>query len=137
MAYRKVARSADVPPGEVRLFVLDGNPVIIANHGHRFFALSGLCPHQNMSLAGAHLWDGLVTCPWHNYQYDIVTGENYFPKSVYPADLREHVLPLATYPAKIRGDEIWVDLDERGKEPSGSSASPFGGEKPAGRLHAK
>ena len=41
------------------------------------------------------------------------TGENYFPKNVYPTDypgLQEQVQPLQTYPVELRDSEVWVDL---------------------------
>ncbi len=76
----------------------------------RIHALSGLCPHQWKPLSGARVWGGLLTCPWHNYQYDIRTGENHYPRNVFPPHLRDAVAPLETYPVEVRGAEIWVDL---------------------------
>ncbi len=110
MAFRRVARADEIPPGETRYYEVDGVPVVLAHWNGRFFALAGICPHQNLPLDGARLWDRLLTCPWHNYQYDITTGENYFPKRVYPADLEDRARPLAAYAVERRGDELWVDL---------------------------
>jgi len=62
----------------------------------------------------------LLDCPWHHFQYDIRiqydirTGENYFPKNVYPKDyakLEEQLRPLRTYRVELRESELWVDLD--------------------------
>lgn len=73
-------------------------------------ALSGICPHRWNPLSGARVWGGLLTCPWHNYQYDVRTGENHYPRNVYPPDLRDTVASLQTYGVEVRGAEIWVDL---------------------------
>jgi len=55
----------------------------------------------------------LLDCPWHHFQYDVRTGENHFPRNVYPADipqLRAELRPLRKYPAELRNGEIWADL---------------------------
>ncbi len=57
------------------------------------------------------MWDNLITCPWHNYQYDVETGRNHYPRNVFPEDLRKDLSPLRTYRVEIREGEVWVDLD--------------------------
>ena len=45
--------------------------------------------------------------------YDVQSGENYFPKNVYPEDytkLQEQVRSLRTYPVELRNSEVRVDL---------------------------
>lgn len=110
MALRRVARAEEIPPGQVRHFEIDGVAVVVAHWNDRFYALAGICPHQNLPLQGARLWDRWLTCPWHNYQYDVASGENHFPRCVYPADLQERARPLVSYRVERRGEEIWVDL---------------------------
>ena len=59
------------------------------------------------------LWDHLIDCPFHHFQYDVRTGENVFPKNVYPPDvsyLQQQLRPLQTYPVKVEDGEIWVDV---------------------------
>lgn len=106
----RIARAEDVPPGSARFFALDGRSVVIANHAGRFYAVDGVCPHKGFELDHAQLWDCRIECPWHHYQYDLRTGENCFPKSVYPRDLPEPVEPIATYRVELKGSDIWVEL---------------------------
>jgi 3-phenylpropionate/trans-cinnamate dioxygenase ferredoxin subunit len=59
------------------------------------------------------MWDNLIDCPFHHFQYD-VTGENYFPKNVYPKDykrLEAQLRPLKIYAVELRNGEVWVDLE--------------------------
>jgi 3-phenylpropionate/trans-cinnamate dioxygenase ferredoxin component len=105
-----IARAEDVPPGQTRFFCIDGRPLVIAHYSGQFYALHGLCPHKGFELHGAILWDHLITCPWHQYQYDVRTGENHFPKNVYPTDLGRNLRSLDTYRVEMRGNEIWVEL---------------------------
>jgi nitrite reductase/ring-hydroxylating ferredoxin subunit len=88
--------------------------VIVANYQGEINAFYGLCPHRNNPLEGATLWDHLLDCPFHHFQFDVRTGENYFPKNVYPEDLpllQSQLQPLRRYPVEVREDQIWVDLE--------------------------
>jgi 3-phenylpropionate/trans-cinnamate dioxygenase ferredoxin subunit len=105
-----IARTEQIPPGQTRFFCVDGRPLVIAHWSGEFFALDGVCPHKGFELHGALLWDHLITCPWHQYQYDVRTGENYFPKNVSPSDPGPSPRPLQKYRLELRGAEIWVEL---------------------------
>jgi nitrite reductase/ring-hydroxylating ferredoxin subunit len=113
MAFQKLALVEDIPTGRTKFACAGDFPVILANWEGRIYALHGLCPHQNNPLEGAAMWDNLIDCPYHHFMYDVRTGENYFPKNVYPQSyprLQEQVRPLRTYPVELRENEVWVDL---------------------------
>ena len=113
MALLKLARVEEIPPGQVRFVRAGETAVLLANYRGRIYALSGRCPHQNNSLEGAVLWGDLVDCPYHHFQFDVRTGENYFPKNVYPKDmpqLEQQVRPLRAYQVEVREGDVWVDL---------------------------
>ncbi len=55
--------------------------MIVANYRGAIHAFHGLCPHRHNPLEGATLWDHLLDCPYHHFQFDVRTGENYFPKT--------------------------------------------------------
>lgn len=111
MAYRFIARTEQIPAGTTRFFPLDDRSVVIANHAGEFFAVDGLCPHRGFELDNATLWDGRIECPWHRYQYDVRTGKNCFPETVYRTELPEAAEPIATYRVELRGAEIWVEIE--------------------------
>ncbi len=111
MTLVRVARAEEVPPGHTRFVLAGERPLVLANWDGRIFALDGLCPHQRFPLEGAQLWDHLLTCPWHNYQFDVRTGENYYPKNVYPPDLGAELAALRRYPVEVRDGAVWVDLE--------------------------
>ncbi len=114
MAFQKLARVEEVPPGQTKFLCVGETPVILANCSGRIYALYGLCPHRDNPLQGATLWDHLLDCPWHHFQYDVRTGENHFPKNVYPQDyprLAEQLRSLKTYPVRIEDGDVWVDLE--------------------------
>jgi nitrite reductase/ring-hydroxylating ferredoxin subunit len=113
VAFYFVASTGEVPSGETRYFCVSGRPLVIAHYEGQFYALGGICPHQHNPLEGARLWGHLIDCPWHHFQYDIRTGENWYPKNVYPEDLpwlAAQLQPLPTYRIELRGSEIWVEF---------------------------
>jgi 3-phenylpropionate/trans-cinnamate dioxygenase ferredoxin subunit len=112
--FMMLARVEEVPPGHTRFVRAGETPVILANHEGRVYALDGLCPHRRNPLEGATMWDNLIDCPYHHFQYDVRTGENHFPKNVYPQDmpqLARQVKPLRSYRVEVRRGDIWVDLE--------------------------
>lgn len=114
MAFRRAGRVDEVPPGRTKYCTVAGKPVLLANWAGHVFATEGLCPHRRNPLEGARIWEWLVDCPWHHFQYDVRTGENHYPGNVYPADvpaLQRQLHPLKTYAVELRGPEIWVDVD--------------------------
>ncbi len=46
----------------------------LVRHGGALVAHSLTCPHWRGPLTGAIAADGSVTCPWHGYRFDVVTG---------------------------------------------------------------
>ena len=51
---------------------------------------------------------GAVDCPRHHYLYDLRTGENRYPREVFPADLAASLKPLPMYSVKEEGGWIFV-----------------------------
>jgi nitrite reductase/ring-hydroxylating ferredoxin subunit len=93
MTRHVVAATRDIPPGERKLFTIEGRPIAVFNLGGEYFGLLNRCPHQ-----GGGLCDGVVTglvqspqpgtyvysrkgeivrCPWHGWEFDIRTGQSY------------------------------------------------------------
>jgi nitrite reductase/ring-hydroxylating ferredoxin subunit len=110
----RAAVTEDIPAGQTHFCCVAGRPIVIANFRGRFYALDGICAHRGNPLEGARLLDHLIACPWHNFQYDVRTGRNCFPRNIYPADnpeLQAQLQPLATHRIELRGLEIWVELE--------------------------
>ncbi len=114
MALVFAGRVEDVPPGRTLFVRLGGKVVILVHWAGCIYALEGICPHRNRPLEGASVWEYLLDCPWHHFQFDVRTGENVYPRNVYPRDmpeLEEQIRALRTYPVVLRSGEIWVDPD--------------------------
>jgi len=114
MEYIDVARVEAVRPGQAQVVQVGQCSILIVNDDGIFYALQGLCAHQSLPLAGGSVWQGVLDCPWHHFQYDLRTGENLYPRRVYPLNvlphLRQQVAPLKTYRVRVVDGQIQVKV---------------------------
>lgn len=86
----KAARIVAAPHGE---------RIAVYRDGRQIGALSNLCAHQNGPIGEGCIIDGLVTCPWHGYQYQLKDG-------CAPPPFTEK---LVTYRVRLKGGVVEVD----------------------------
>lgn len=114
-----VCATEELPAGTKRI-VADpetGITIGVFNIQGEFFAVKNVCPHQGAplcqgSIHGTHrpcevfefrpdLQGRVLRCPWHGWEFDIVTG-----KGLYDARSR-----VATYPVEVTADgDIVISL---------------------------
>lgn len=70
----KVSSLVDLAPGQARTVDLNGKAVALYNVGGTIYATSNTCAHRGGPLGEGSLDGGVITCPWHAFQYDVVTG---------------------------------------------------------------
>ena len=71
----RIRGGAQILPGTARAARVGRYDVAIFNVGGELFALENSCPHQGGPLADGWLENGLVTCPWHGWCFDVRTGK--------------------------------------------------------------
>lgn len=69
-----VARVEDIPPGKGRAVKVAGKTVALFQVDGRVFAINNICPHEGGPLAKGRLKGFVVSCPWHDLQFDIRSG---------------------------------------------------------------
>ena len=74
-----VAKTDDVADGDMIEVTLDERAVAIAHVGGSFYAIAGECPHQGGPIAQGDLEGTVVTCPWHNFRFDVKNGRTLDP----------------------------------------------------------
>ncbi len=116
MQYVTLAKVKEVLPGQTKAVQVGQCTILLVNDRGEFYALQSLCGHQNLPLVGSKVWQGVLDCPWHHFQYDIRTGENLYPKRVYPLNalpnLRQQIKPLCTYPVRVVNQKVQVGIPE-------------------------
>ena len=81
---------AKVGKKPILVFLVDGAPV----------ATQARCPHAQGPLHEAEICESLLTCVWHGWSFDLLTG-----------DCEEDPdLKLERYDVKVDGDDIFVSV---------------------------
>lgn len=110
----KVADVGEIPPGALRVVGLARKRLIIVNLGEEYRAFDARCPHQGGPLEEGTLFQSVLTCPWHHWTFDVSTGENIFPRNVFPPERLGDIRGLKVYPVRLQGRDIEVVLPARG-----------------------
>lgn len=101
--YEKIAKTGDVPEGEIRSFALGSETVAVCNVDGRFFAFRDECTHQAYPLSDGILEGKKLTCIHHGAEFDVETGD----ALCLPA-----TDAVETYDVKIEGDDIYVLIED-------------------------
>lgn len=95
-----IARTGEVPEGEGRSFEVGGRRIAVFNVGGEYHAIDDVCVHRGGPLGDGSLEGSVVTCPWHGWRYDVLTGRC--------PDNEEVGVPR--YTVVVEGDEIRVEI---------------------------
>lgn len=97
-----VGSAADIKPGELAAFEVEGVRVAVANAGGRFFAIDDTCTHEQCSLADEGTLEGtVVTCGCHGAQFDVTTGAVLAPPALEP---------VKAYPLRVEQDHVVIEV---------------------------
>lgn len=72
--YVAVGRVSDFAPGAGKMVDVKGRHVAIFRLGDDLYAIDNLCLHHGGPLCDGSIVNGVVTCPWHGWSYEIKTG---------------------------------------------------------------
>ena len=72
----KVASTLDLKPGSAMAVDVKGKTVALFNVAGKICAIDNTCLHQGGPLAEGTLAGDIVTCPWHQWEYNVCTGAN-------------------------------------------------------------
>jgi 3-phenylpropionate/trans-cinnamate dioxygenase ferredoxin subunit len=97
----KTLKVADVAEGQARVFNAQGQRIAICHAEGNFYAIDDLCTHDGGPLGEGEMEGHFIRCPRHYAKFDVRTGK----ACTLPA-----VGYVATFPVKIEGDDILVDI---------------------------
>ena len=95
-------KEADLPEGTTAKAKVNERPVLLARVNEKIFALLNECPHLGCMMHRGALDGYLLTCPCHDWVFDIRSGE--FTAAP------EITIPV--YPVKVEHGEILIKLEE-------------------------
>jgi len=74
----RAAEASQVKPGARLTVEVEGEPVVIANVGGKYFAMGAACTHEEWDLSEGSLDGFQITCAGHGAVWDLRTGEAEF-----------------------------------------------------------
>lgn len=82
-----------------KVALVGGERIAIFKYDGKISVISNVCQHQNGPLGEGRIIDGLVTCPWHGFQYRPEDGAS-------PPPFSEKV---PTFNVQVIDGRVWVD----------------------------
>ncbi len=101
MTYHRIAATEEIDQGKGKELEVNGIKIALFNVGGKYYAIEGLCRHQNGSLAPGRIEGEIVECPLHSWHYNLRTG-----KLIDYAD----GVNLTTYPLKVDENQIYINI---------------------------
>ena len=98
----KAAERSALGDGEVIGVIVEGREIALYELDGDILATDDICTHAYAKLSDGWMERGEIECPLHAGRFDIKTGKATAPPCV--DDLK-------TYPVRVEGDEIQVQLD--------------------------
>jgi 3-phenylpropionate/trans-cinnamate dioxygenase ferredoxin subunit len=95
------ASTDSIPPGTTKRVVVDGVEALLCNVDGSFYAIEDVCTHDGGPLDQGTLEGCRIRCPRHGALFDVTNGA----ALTLPA-----VIPLETYPVRVEGDEVFIDV---------------------------
>ena len=102
MAFQRACSVSEVKDDTAAAVTLDGIDVAVARDGDNFYAVQDLCTHGHVALTEGEVADCAIECWLHGSVFDLRTGE---PRTLPATE------PVATFPVRIDGDDVFVDVD--------------------------
>lgn len=96
----RVAMVGDLAPGQGKTVVARKREIALFNVEGIFHAIDNGCLHRGGPLAEGQLTGIVVTCPWHDWRFDVTTG----------AVVRNPEMGVARYNVQIRGDAVFIEV---------------------------
>lgn len=98
----KVSEVGELAPGEKKQIDLDGVEVALFNVEGEYFCIEDICTHDGAPLCRGRFFGEEITCPRHGARFSVKTGVALSMPAVEPTE---------TYPVKIEGSDIKIEID--------------------------
>ncbi len=86
--------------GESRCVEASGRQFGVFHQPNGFFVIDNVCPHRGAPLTDGFVQDGVVVCPWHQWEFQLKDG----------ACVSIPAQKVDSFPAEIREGAVWVEV---------------------------
>jgi nitrite reductase/ring-hydroxylating ferredoxin subunit len=95
----------DIRVGGAKSFAYLDKRIALFRTSGGVFASDNRCPHQGYALVRGDVKDGVLTCAWHNWKFELGTGTCQYGGE-----------NIRTYPVQIRDGQVLVDVADPSAE---------------------
>ena len=106
--FTKVAHLGELSEGKPKAVKVGGHSIALFSHKGNVYATDNQCPHMGYPLTRGRVRNGVLTCDWHGWSYDMGGG------GCFTGGCDD----LATFPVEVRDGEIYIDVADGGKKRS-------------------
>jgi 3-phenylpropionate/trans-cinnamate dioxygenase ferredoxin subunit len=99
--FERACAVSELPDEGVLGIQLGSVPVAIVRAEGEVYAMNDVCSHEEVPLSEGEVYDHTVECWLHGSCFDVRTGKPTGPPATEP---------VATYPVRIDGDDVYVGL---------------------------
>lgn len=93
----------DLKPNSMKQLKVEGmDDIVLANVDGKFYAMRGICNHQEGPLGEGELEGKVVICPWHQSKWDITTGK----LIEFPMELDDE----PTYNVVVEAGKVYIEV---------------------------
>lgn len=86
--------------GSAKIIRIHGREIALIKSNDQIFAAGNECPHLGGPIGEGRVMDGKVTCPWHDWTFDLNSGEC----DINPA------AKITIYPVTITDEGIIIEI---------------------------
>jgi len=98
-SFEKASKS--IPKGSIRLLIIDGKKIAMAQAEDGFYAFDNQCPHQNEPLHKGMLTPfNEVACRLHHYRFNLSTGR----------EANNRCASMTSYSIIVKESGIYIDM---------------------------
>jgi len=95
-----VTSLAEIPEQGVLDLKLEGHKLLLSRQGDTVHCFRNACSHLGVPITGGECENGVLTCPYHGFQFELATGHCVTAPAV----------PLQPYPVKVNNGQVFVQL---------------------------
>ena len=113
--FAEAGKTSEFKDGMMKEVVVQGNGILLARVGGKYYATANRCPHFGGNLSRGSLEGTVVTCPLHGSQFDLTDGHvvRWLKGSGVLSAVGKALKgpkPLATYKIKVEDNRILVEI---------------------------
>jgi nitrite reductase (NADH) small subunit len=96
--FQAVLHAGALSPGTGRTVVAADHAIALFFVNGAYFAIDDACTHEDAPLGEGEMEDNIVICPYHDWRYDVTTGEC----------LTDETRPVGCFATKLAQGFVWV-----------------------------